>query len=121
MSKYTPLHKYLEGLGLEHWNASFAALEELLNAKLPESAYKYPAWWSNNPEGHSHSRAWIDAGWKTEDVNLSAETITFRRVKSNKGYLGSGSPFGMLKGSVTVLFGHDLTKPIDADWNEVDA
>lgn len=40
----------------------FSQLEKILGFKLPPSAYKYKAWWSNS--GHTHSNTWIDAGYK---------------------------------------------------------
>jgi hypothetical protein len=45
---------------------------------LPASARRYSAWWSNEVEGrHAQARAWVDAGWRVENVNLTAETVPF--------------------------------------------
>lgn len=40
----------------------FAQLEEILGFKLPASAYKFNAWWSNS--GQIHSSTWTDAGYR---------------------------------------------------------
>ncbi len=50
---------------------------------LPQSAFKYAAWWANEQtEGAAHvqCRAWLDAGYKARP-NLKAETVTFERDK----------------------------------------
>lgn len=121
MSKYASLSDYLNGLRVDTWDANFSEVENILGGKLPKSAFSYPAWWSNNPEGHSHSRAWIECGWATESVNLSEKTVTFKRSSSAGDLTKFGSPFGMLKGTITVLFDHDLASPTSANWDEVDA
>ncbi len=67
-----------EGTGV--WRASFTEIERVLGFPLPKSARRHPAWWANEKNGrHTHARAWIGAGWKTEDVDIAAESVTFRR------------------------------------------
>lgn len=63
------------------WHASFDEIENILDSKLPDSAYKYPAWWSNEQgnKNHVQCHAWLEAGWKTEDLNLVAEEIIFKK------------------------------------------
>jgi hypothetical protein len=52
-------------------------IEELLQFKLPNSAYKYSAWWANELEGsHTHARSWLMAGWKTAEVKPGIK-VTF--------------------------------------------
>ena len=78
--KYEPLRAYLSSIRGDVCHASFLRIEGVLGAALPPSARRHPAWWANNSQTGRHSRAWLDAGWKTEDANLTAGTVTFRRV-----------------------------------------
>lgn len=118
MSKYDPLHDHLENLSQSEWIASFDDVERLINGPLPKSAYEYPAWWSNNPTGHSHARSWTEAGWMTEDVNISGRTVTFRKISG----VSRSSPrtpvkvYGFMKDSVTILGDYDLTEPLGENW-----
>lgn len=85
MSKYRPLYSYLKLLsaqGMASWNATFNQVEEVLGFKLPRSAEKFPAWWANEEgnKNHVQCHAWLEAGWKSEDLNLTGHKITFRKV-----------------------------------------
>jgi len=57
---------------------TFAAVEDLVG-RLPESAYRHRAWWSNN-DGTAEARAWLDAGWRVESVNQAAGEVVFTRA-----------------------------------------
>jgi len=76
--KYLPLYDYLLALELKDWPASFAEIERILGFALPKSAYSYPAWWSNG-SGMPHSAMWLDAGWRTRDLNLTRKRVHFSR------------------------------------------
>ncbi len=80
MSKYINLHQHLSNLADDQWHASFSKIESILGFPLPQSARKHAAWWSNTTKGHSHTAAWLEAGWETESLNLTGERVTFRRV-----------------------------------------
>ena len=82
MSKYDPLREHLRRFKGDVWRASHREVERVLGFTLPKSARLYPAWWSNESgKGtHSHARSWLDAGWKTEAVDVASGTITFCRV-----------------------------------------
>jgi hypothetical protein len=76
MSKYDQLTEFLVGLdGEKNWKASIAEIEKVLGFSLPDSAHDYQAWWAN--QGRAQSLAWESAGWKTTNVDLKNETITF--------------------------------------------
>lgn len=67
---------------------TFNQIEEIINADLPLSARKYRAWWANDSVGHSHSQAWLEAGWRTTSINLSEGKVTFGRiVEREKAYI----------------------------------
>ena len=80
MSRYARLSQHLRSAGSGEWKAEFKEIEAILGASLPESARKYPAWWSNQKAaGHSQSDAWKSVGWRTSDLDLGSERITFVR------------------------------------------
>ena len=117
MSKYDPLRKHLAGAALTRWRAAFSEVEEVLGFALPRSAYAYPAWWSNDATGHSHSRSWLEAGWKTKDVDLQNQQVTFvkqqggMQARARHARLPGRSLHGALKGVVQMVAGTDLTQP----------
>ena len=85
MSKYGALCSHLAGLGTEQWRASFEEIEEVLGFRLPPSARDHPAWWANETEAQQPQKlAWLRAGWRTANLNLTGETIEFVRVRERK-------------------------------------
>ncbi len=83
MSKYRRLTEHLASLSSDDWTASFKELEKLLGFSLPKSAYAYPAWWSNQTdEGHSQSSAWQSIGWRTGELDLANERVSFSRQRA---------------------------------------
>lgn len=80
-SKYDPLRRYLLSLDRFPVTMAFAEVERVLGFKIPPSARKYAAWWSNaNPETgqHPYSGAWLSAGVRAR-ANLEAEQVTFEK------------------------------------------
>lgn len=122
MSKYESLHSHLASLSEPVWRAGFAEVEVVLGFALPRSAYAYPAWWSNDATGHSHSLAWLEAGWKTEQVDISGQRVTFRKSEGRVApadagrkarlKLGGGETLhGAIPGVIQMVSGTDLTRP----------
>lgn len=93
MSKYRNLSEHLAGLTSPRWNANFAEIEAVLGFKLPKSAYTYPAWWANQTGGgHSHCAAWKNIGWRTENVDILREQVSFVSVgEQNRGEMATPS------------------------------
>ncbi len=114
MGKYEPLEAFLKQRRPGRWRVGFPELEKLLCFKLPQSALKYPAWWSNDETGHSHAKAWLDAGWRTEEVDIEGRKLTFARAGIEKE--PAGDPWGCLAGTVTLMPGADLTASTEG-WN----
>jgi hypothetical protein len=81
MGAYAPLNVWLvaQPANVNHVPATFEQIEGILGRELPPVARRRPQWWENNPDGHPHARAWLDAGFQTEDVNIPNETLTFTR------------------------------------------
>jgi hypothetical protein len=125
--KYEPLKAYLRAQRGSLVRMSFAEIERVIGAKLPPSAASHRAWWSNNPLNNVMTKAWIDAGFESQQVDLSGRKLVFRRVpesgrsqksapapESPGASLGKAALFGWLRG--TVAFNGDLTEPADPEW-----
>jgi hypothetical protein len=81
VSKYQPLDNHLAARSETIYNIGFGVIEEILSAPLPPSARKHPAWWSNEINGrHVNARAWMNTGFRTENLNFEASTVTFKYI-----------------------------------------
>jgi hypothetical protein len=118
MSKYEPLPQFLELARSSIKRLSFTEIERILGFKLPKSAYEHEAWWSNNATGHSHARAWLSAGWRTQDVDLGGRKVTFQRSRpASPATPREKDPWGCMANSITLLPEIDLTEPTGERWN----
>jgi len=126
-TKYEPLENHLLNKGFSNIPMSFTDIESIIENNLPPSARKHRAWWSNNPSNSVITFAWLNAGYKTTQVNLESERLVFVRDNSieppQKAKAGSSKPsrhpiFGCLKGLITIPDDLDLTEPADPDWGE---
>lgn len=90
MSTYSKLSDVLTARAGPSWKVSFAELQRLIGAKLPASAFKYPAWWSNNPSNNAMTKIWLRAGWRTEQVDIPGQTVVFRRVAAAEAASAAG-------------------------------
>jgi hypothetical protein len=128
VSKYVNLGEYLRGQKNSAVPMTFTEVERIIGHRLPPSA-RYPAWWSNNPSNNVMTKVWLEAGFKTEQVDIEGRKLVFRRVKpssvppnsKNDSAPKSGVPpfYGALKGLITIAPGVDLTEPADPDWGKV--
>ena len=94
MSKYDALTLALQNRPGSHWPISFKEIEAVLKTSLPNSAYSYPAWWSNNPSNNVMTKAWLDAGWKTCEVDVPGQKVTFKKAEQAKPTGNVGEPSG---------------------------
>jgi len=81
--KYTPLENCLRGLSESQGEVTlrFKEIERILNAKLPSSAYEDRRWWDHETEGnHISERAWANAGWKIERLDVNVRWVKFIRA-----------------------------------------
>ena len=60
---------------------SFAKIDGLIGSNLPMNAYRDEAWWSNSSSG-AHAKAWLDAGWEVQEVNLKEGYVVFKKVRN---------------------------------------
>jgi hypothetical protein len=122
MSKYQPLTAFLKQAKGRNLRLSFDEIEGILGFSLPASK-QYAAWWSNSATNNTMTNAWLSAGYKTEQVDVSGEHVTFRAEGTPDSPAESFplSPlFGSMKGTTFIASGFDLTTPtmdlLDPDW-----
>jgi hypothetical protein len=60
---------------------TFARIDGLIGSNLPMAAYRDAAWWSN-ASSSIHAKAWLDAGWEVQEVNLKEGYVVFKKVRS---------------------------------------
>lgn len=132
MSKYDALATFLREQGGDLVPMTFAQIEHVVGAKLPKSQ-KHQAWWSNSTSNNVMTQVWLDAGYRTEQVDIAARKLVFRRVAQRPAGMNEEfqmfrpaepalSPFppapgtkltrhpasGALKGMVTIEPGYDI-------------
>jgi hypothetical protein len=127
VSKYSALGEYLKRQRGDRVPLTFAEIEKITGTKLPASAHKHRPWWSNNPDNSVMTKVWLDAGFESEQVDMPARKLTFRRVKKPKAAAdavraGEEKPFhplyGYMQGLIRIMPGTDLTQPADPEWAE---
>lgn len=136
VSKYQPLGDYLAGRQASETPMSFNEIEQVVGTPLPPKAVNYPAWWSNNPSNNPMTKVWLEAGYRTERVDIGGAKLVFRRVGPPKAYSVQETPAGFradgrappaaggflagvraaLAGSVKIAQGVVLTAPLDEPW-----
>ncbi len=118
MSKYESLGQFLKSRREGLVPMTFIEIEKIIGAPLPPSAHKHRPWWSNNGDNSALTRAWLEAGFKSEQVDMAAQRLVFRRVGPAKAAPRGGSHplFGAMKGLMRIADDTDLTKPADPDW-----
>ena len=116
---------------------TFDEVEEIIGTGLPPSAFKHRSWWSNNPSNSVITHAWLSAGYKSAEVDMTGRKLVFRKSGPDRSPGKAGHPgavregsgaaeaqdgfdfsrvFGALKGTVTIKPGTDLTEPVGVDW-----
>jgi hypothetical protein len=80
-SKYDGLGSHLKFRAAFTSNVklSFARIDGLIGSNLPMAAYRDPTWWSNTSSS-IHAKAWRNAGWEVQEVNLKEGFAVFHKV-----------------------------------------
>jgi hypothetical protein len=78
-SKYEPLRRHLTSIAGDRIRLSFGEIERILRFSLPNSARQYAPWWANTGGSHIQADAWMSAGWRTAQVDVPGERVTFER------------------------------------------
>lgn len=81
VNKYQPLTDHLKAQKNSNYSIKFKEIEGIIHDNLPPSAYRHRAWWSNNPTNSVMTKAWLDAGWISSDVDMEAQKLVFRRKR----------------------------------------
>jgi hypothetical protein len=76
--KYERLAQWLSQQKMKSINVTFSQIENELGRTLPDSARTQRAWWANTLT-HSQATAWMVLGWKSSNIDLDGETVTFER------------------------------------------
>lgn len=141
MSKYEPLTAFLVAKHGLKARMTFAEIESVLGRKLPVKSKAVRAWWSNNPSNNVMTKAWLAAGYRTAEVDIAGEMLSFvpqaaegfGEMKQAEFEPPKAQPadqgeqkepkhhpaYGALKGMITILPGVDLTEPAFEDWKEL--
>jgi hypothetical protein len=142
MGKYEPLGTFLRGQRTQEVPLTFNEIEKITGVKLPPKAQHHRAWWSNNASNNVMTKVWLEAGYESAQVDISARKLVFRRVakgsdkandkgrEANGGFAESaGKPYatkdghhpirGALKDITFLVPGVDLTEPADPEWADL--
>jgi hypothetical protein len=130
MGKYAPLGDFLRKQRASRIPMTFVEIERLIGTRLPKSQ-QYPAWWSNNPFNNVMTQVWLDAGFKTEEVDVESRKVVFCRVQGSHATPNNDASsedeiknskahpiIGWLRGTVRIAPDVDLTAPADPEWGE---
>ena len=81
-SKYDGLENHLKfrAAFTSQVKLSFARIDGLIGSNLPMNAYRDPTWWSNS-SSTAHTKAWLEAGWDVQEVNLKEGYAVFKKVR----------------------------------------
>lgn len=74
IGKYRRLFDKLNSSSNTNISFTYQEIEEILDFKLPPSAYKHRPWWANDIS-HTHAKAWLNAGWKVDKVILGSYVL----------------------------------------------
>jgi DNA-binding XRE family transcriptional regulator len=102
-SKYWRLYTHLQTCGQDELSLTFAEIERLLGTGLPNSARTRRAWWSNRNRGAVQAKAWVEAGYQAETLDLANEQVTFRKP---------GLVYKIRRSGSIVLWDADLIKAL---------
>lgn len=128
MGKYEPLGHFLKSRPASETPLRFDEIEAIIGAPLPPAAGRHPAWWSNNPSNNVMTKVWLDAGYRTERVDLGGRKVVFRRVRPSTAAIqmtSAPSPERSnvletlrrkLAGTVRMAPDFDLTQPSGERW-----
>jgi hypothetical protein len=129
MGKYEPLGQFLRGQHAREVPLTFGEIEKITGVKLPPKAQLHRAWWSNNASNNVMTKVWLEAGYESTQVDMSARKLVFRRVKEVAPAIGNAPQvksktgrhplFGAMKGLIHIPAGVDLTEPADPEWGKV--
>ncbi len=80
-TKYSPFSRYLlrRAKYTSRVTLRFAEIEGVIGDNLPFGALRTKEWWTNTLHT-SQGQAWLNVGWKVQEVDLDKRTVTLARV-----------------------------------------
>lgn len=72
--KYIEFYRFLENNTKEKLELTYEDIEKIINHQLPNSAYKYQAYFSNSLS-HPISRIWLELGYTQTKLKLGKYLI----------------------------------------------
>lgn len=81
MKKYLPLYEFLCASQNENIRLTFHEIENILESRLPQSAYIYREWWANG--GHVQADAWLNVGYQVDSVDLVTHYVVFSKCSKS--------------------------------------
>ena len=135
VSKYKTLNCFFRAQTAAFLPMTFDEVQREAGFALPASAHLHQAWWANDYDRHVQAKAWLDAGYETEQVDMDARKLVFKRAEPRGTPRGLSEPapqykqqddvgekksrrsplFGALKGTFWIDPDWDLTKPTLSD------
>ena len=115
--KFIALTAYLEKCGEDKIKMTFSEIEKIIGCRLPDSAYTYPAQWSNS-ESHSLAFGWLNAGYLTRQVNIPEQTVEFVREGVHESQNVSDKSKKVLQRKVATLSVDEAIRCIRTYFNE---
>ncbi|HVV65729.1 MAG TPA: hypothetical protein VHC42_09680 [Rhizomicrobium sp.] len=94
MSKYRRLAQFFKAQTAEFLRMTFDEVEQEAGFKLPASARLHQAWWANDRARHVQAKAWLEAGYESEQVDMAGGRLAFRRAPAERPS-ALGKPGGM--------------------------
>ena len=82
MSKYSPLADFLRAQQRDEVRMTFSEIERIIGSPLPRS-HHYRAWWSNNSFNSVMTKVWLDAGFRSAEVDIKRRRLVFRKIGSH--------------------------------------
>lgn len=131
MGKYEPLGAFLRSQRTQEVPLTFSEIETITGVKLPPKAQHHRAWWSNNASNNVMTKVWLEAGYESSQVDMSARKLVFRRLAAPNREpspplapvvmkKGERHPiFGALKDITRLVPGVDLIEPADPEWADL--
>lgn len=115
--KFIALTAYLEKCGKDEIKMSFSEIERIIGFRLPDSAYAYPAQWSNS-ESDSLAFGWLNAGYLTQNVNIPERTVVFVKEGADTPLKVSDAPKRVLLPKLATLPVTEAIRCIRTYFNE---
>jgi len=84
-TKYSPLSRYLARRArfTSRVTLSFAEMEGVIGDNLPFGALRNREWWTNT-RSSAQGQAWMNVGWRVQDINMDGRSVTFARAVSSE-------------------------------------